>query len=171
MKYLILSLLSRAPTHGYDLLHTYEDMFSLVLPPLNAGQIYTTLSRMERDGLVQKFEVPQDGKPDKWIYELTDAGKQALLDWFTEPISGPRIKDNFFLKLVSAQTSQLIKPRKLIEEQRAQYLQALHDLNTLSLQPEINQDASKLLLTRGAILHLKADLEWLDLCEEVFEEI
>ena len=170
MKFLFLALLSQAPTHGYDLLQTYDDLFSAVLPALNAGQIYTTLSRLERDGLVQNHSVEQEGKPDKRVYELTEAGRQTLLDWFTEPLAGPRLKDNFYFKLISAQVSGSVEPRQLIETQRGEYLQSLHDLNNLALQPEIGADAQKLLLIQGAILHLKADLEWLDLCEDAYGE-
>lgn len=170
MKYLFLSLLSQAPTHGYDLLQTYADLFSAALPPLNAGQIYTTLSRLERDGFVSKVDIEQEGKPDKRVYELTDDGLQALLVWFAEPLSGPRIKDNFYLKLIGARISGLVNPHQLIAGQRQQYLQTLHDLNALVLKPEMIEDPSKLLLVQGAILHLKADLEWLDLCEEAFSQ-
>ena len=168
MKYFFLSLLSRQPTHGYDILQTYHNLFADVLPPLNAGQIYTTLSRLERDGFVEKFSVEQDNKPNKQVYELTDAGHQVLLSWFAEPISGPRIRDNFYLKLVSAGMTDFMPPQHLIADQRRQYLQSLHDLNMLALQPDISADASKLLLIQGAVLHLKADLEWLDLCEDLY---
>jgi DNA-binding PadR family transcriptional regulator len=169
MKYLFLSLLSKQPTHGYDLLQTYETLFSAVLPPLNAGQIYTTLSRLERDGLVEKHEVEQEGKPDKRIYQLTEKGRQVLLEWFAEPLTGPRIKDNFYMKLVSAKMSDLADAQKLIENQRKHYLQSMHDLNNMALQTEVSEDPNKMLLIQGAILHLKADLEWLDLCEEEFK--
>ena len=169
MKYLFLSLISKEPTHGYDLLQTYKDLFSTVLPPLNAGQIYTTLARLERDGLVQKFTIEQTGKPDKQIYKLTDKGQQVLSKWFAEPLTGARIKDNFYLKLISAQMSHLADSQQLIDDQRKHYLQSLHDLNNLALQKDIFDDPAKLLLIQGAILHLKADLNWLDLCEESLE--
>ena len=168
MKNLFLALLSKQPTHGYDLLQTYEDLFSTVLPPLNAGQIYTTLSRLERDGLVRKYEVEQVGKPDKLIYELTEPGQQALSEWFAAPITGPRIKDHFYLKLVSAHLSGLVDTQELIDSQRRQYLQNLHDLNNMVLDKEISDDPNRFLLIQGAILHLKADINWLDLCDEEF---
>jgi DNA-binding PadR family transcriptional regulator len=168
MKYLFLALLSKQPTHGYDLLQKYETLFSAVLPPLNAGQIYTTLSRLERDGLVEDHSVEQEGKPDKRIYQLTEQGNQILLEWFTTPLTGPRIKDNFYMKLISARMSSLVDIQQLIDGQRRQYLQSLHDLNNLALQTDIADDPGKFLLIRGAVLHLKADLEWLDLCEEEF---
>jgi len=169
MKYLFLSLICQTPTHGYDLLQTYERIFSGVLSPLNAGQVYTTLSRLERDGLVRKSEIEQEGKPDKRVYELTAKGHSNLIGWFSEPLAGPRIKDNFYLKLVSARISALIEPRELVTKQREKYLQSLHDLNNLALQDEVGDDPAKLLLIQGAVLHLKADLEWLDLCEEAFK--
>jgi DNA-binding PadR family transcriptional regulator len=168
MKYFFLSLLAQTPTHGYDLLQSFEQLFSQALPPLNAGQIYTTLGRLERDGLVRKSEVEQTGKPDKNVYELTPEGRQALLEWFSEPVAGSRLKDNFYLKLVSAGLSDLADPRDLITRQRQQYLQSLHDLNALALQPAMAEETAKGLLIQGMILHLKADLEWLALCEEAF---
>jgi DNA-binding PadR family transcriptional regulator len=168
MKFLFLALLSKQPTHGYNLLQSYDSLFSAVLPPMNAGQIYTTLSRLERDGLVEDHPVEQEGKPDKRIYQLTEAGQGVLMAWFNEPLTGPRIKDNFFMKLVGAKMSGLVDIRKLIDDQRHQYLQSLHDLNNLALQADISSDPGKFLLIRGAVLHLKADLEWLDMCEEEF---
>ena len=171
MKYFFLSLLAQSPTHGYDLLQTYEQMFATALPPLNAGQIYTTLARLERDGLVRKSEVEQAGKPDKYVYELTAEGREALQAWFAEPLSSPRIKDNFYLKLMSARLSGLADPQRLMAAQRQQYLQSLHNLNEMALQPEFTAEPAKGLLVQGAILHLKADLEWLELCEELFSKL
>jgi len=168
MKNFFLSLLAQAPTHGYDLLQSYEQLFSQALPPLNAGQIYTTLGRLERDGLVQKSEVEQSGKPDKNVYELTPEGREALQAWFSEPVVGSRLKDNFYLKLISARLSGLADPQQLIATQRQQYLQSLHNLNALALQPAMAAEPAKELLIQGMILHLKADLEWLALCEEAF---
>jgi DNA-binding PadR family transcriptional regulator len=168
MRNILLSLLATQPTHGYNLLRVYDEMFGDVLPAINPGQIYTTLSRLRRDGLVSDTSVEQVKKPDKRIYALTDQGRQALLEWFNQPLSSPRIKDNFYLKLMSARMSGLIDPGKLISDQRHRYLQTLHDLNTLTLQPEVSENPSKSVLIQGAILHLKADIEWLDLCEEAF---
>jgi DNA-binding PadR family transcriptional regulator len=168
MRFLLLALLAHKPTHGYDLLQTYDQLFSTVLPPLNAGQIYTTLARLSRDGLVNDTSVEQENKPDKRIYALTETGRRALLEWFSQPLTSPRVKDNFYLKLMSARMSGLIEPGKLIADQRHRYLQTLHDLNTLALKPEVHQNKSKLVLIQGAILHLRADIEWLNLCEEAF---
>jgi len=168
MKTLLLALLAKQPTHGYDLLQMYEDMFSSVLPTLNAGQIYTTLSRLERDGLVSKSTVEQENRPDKRVYSVTEKGQQELQAWFDEVLTGPRIKDNFYLKLMGARISGIIEPIVLIENQRSEYLQLLHDLNLLSLEPEMSHNPIRRVLIQGALLHLRADLEWLDMCEDAF---
>ena len=71
----------QGPAHGYELKQALEQRFGAVLPPLNAGQIYTTLSRLERDGLVDDDAVAQNGRPNKRVYRLTDAGQAELRSW------------------------------------------------------------------------------------------
>ena len=80
MRYPFLALLADGPAHGYELKQALEHRFGDVLPPLNAGQVYTTLQRLERDGLVVGRDVPEDGR-QKRVYELTPAGREALDDW------------------------------------------------------------------------------------------
>ncbi|MEW5987659.1 MAG: PadR family transcriptional regulator [Chloroflexota bacterium] len=165
MKYALLALLAREPAHGYELKQTYERLFAAVLPAVNAGQIYTTLARLERDGLVAARPVEQGDRPDKRVYQLTAAGQTALQEWLASPTPGPRLKDEFLMKWVLAQAAGLGQAADLIERQRRHYLQNLRDLNNLAARPEVRQSQTAELLIQGAILHLKADLQWLDLCE------
>ena len=125
-----------------------------------AGQVYTTLARLEREGLVVGEDVPEDSR-QKRVYALTDAGRAALDEWVAAPTPGPRLRDEFFLKLVLARDAGVADPRRLIERQRHEYLHALRDLAALG--PDGNGVAS--LLAEGAALNLEADLKWLDLCE------
>src|SRR5215208_6065583 len=121
MRNAFLALLARALAHGYELKHAFEAAVGGVWPPLNAGQIYTTLGRLERDGLVQSAHVAQAHRPDKRVYELTAAGKAALEEWIDAPVEGPSLKDEFFMKLVLAQTAGLNSahdPVTLIDRQR-----------------------------------------------------
>jgi DNA-binding PadR family transcriptional regulator len=161
MRYPFLALLAERPAHGYELKQALEQRFGSALPPLNAGQVYTTLSRLERDGLVRGTDVPDDTR-QKRVYELTDAGRDALEEWLEAPTAGPRLRDEFFMKLVLAREAGVADPRLLIERQRREYLQALRDLAAVA--PNGNHVAS--LLLEGAALHLEADLKWLDLCEQ-----
>ena len=139
-----------------------EREFADLLPALNAGQIYVTLGRLERDGLVVGRAVPGDSR-GKRVYELTEAGRAALAAWIEAPVSGTRLKDEFFMKLVVLASARLAEPRQLLERQRREYLQSLRDVNAL-LEANGKGPAAELLL-EGAILHLKADLEWLELIE------
>src|SRR3712207_2068416 len=102
MRYAFLALLGSQPRHGYELKLALEQLFGAVLPPMNAGQIYTTLARLERDGLVRGALVAQSNRPDKRVYELTPAGREALAAWIEEPAAGPQLKDDFFMKLLLA---------------------------------------------------------------------
>ena len=77
MRFPLLALLAGGPAHGYELKQAMEQQFGAVLPPLNAGQIYTTLSRLERDGLVEDDAVAQNGRPNKRVYRLTEAGQSS----------------------------------------------------------------------------------------------
>jgi DNA-binding PadR family transcriptional regulator len=166
MKNVLLALLAKEPAHGYELKQTYEQLFRAVLPPVNAGQIYTTLGRLERDKMVQDQTVEQGDRPDKRVYELTPAGRTAVQSWLEEPVCGPRLRDEFFVKLVLARAAGIADATRLIERQRRAYLQALRDLNELASQADVRANQTARLLIQGAILHLKADVEWLNLCED-----
>lgn len=161
MKHPFLALLARAPAHGYELKHALEERFGTTLPALNAGQVYTTLARLERDGLVDGADVPGDTR-QKRVYRLTAAGRAALEEWLATPTPATRLKDEFFMKLVLAAAAGIADPRALIERQRREYLQALRDL---AAAPS-NGNPVAALLAEGAALHVEADLRWLDLCEQ-----
>jgi DNA-binding PadR family transcriptional regulator len=164
MKFPILAMLASSPAHGYELKRELEQHFGAALPPLNTGQIYTSLARLERDGLVDADRVAQDSRPNKRVYRLTAQGQAALDEWVTQPTPGTRLRDEFFMKLVLAGRAGIADPRVLIERQRGAYLQALRDLDHLS--GAANGDWAESLLIEGAALHLEADLKWLALCEE-----
>jgi DNA-binding PadR family transcriptional regulator len=108
-----------------------ENEFGRLLPALNAGQIYSTLARLERDGLIVGPSVAGDSRR-KRVYELTESGRAALASRIETPVPGPRLKDEFFMKFVVVAAAGLAAE----------------------------------LLVEGAVLHLKADLEWLDLIEQ-----
>ena len=164
MRFPLLALLANGPAHGYELKQALEQQFGSVLPPLNAGQIYTTLSRLQRDGLVDDDAVAQNGRPNKRVYELTEQGRQELDTWVKDATPATRLKDDFFIKLVLARAAGIADPLELIGRQRTAYLQALRDLDDVAAQA--GDDETAALLVEGAALHLEADLKWLDLCEQ-----
>jgi DNA-binding PadR family transcriptional regulator len=168
MRELFLTLLTGRGAYGYELRQTLEREFGDLLPTLNPGQIYSTLARLERDGLIVGQDVVGDSR-GKRVYALTDAGRAVLSEWIETPVPGTRLKDEFFMKLVLVAGAGLAEPRKLLEGQRREYLQSLRDLDGL-LATRAKSAAAELLV-EGAILHLKADLEWLDMIEQRIPEV
>ena len=162
MKEVVLALLHGGGAHGYELKQTLDGKFGDLVPALNAGQIYTTLARLTRDELVTSEPVEGDAR-GKRVYRLTAAGRAMLAEWVKRPVSGMRLKSEFLMKLVAVAAARLAEPGRLIEEQRHEYLQSVRDLDGL-LQSG-RHGATAQLLVEGSILHLRADLEWLDLIE------
>ena len=161
MRSLFLALLADESRYGYEIKQALEQEFGQLLPALNAGQIYSTLARLERDGLVVGQSIAGDNRR-KRVYDLTESGRAVLKAWIETPVPGTRLKDEFFMKLVILASAGLAEPKALIAGQRREYLQSLRDLDA---KVDGSRPAADL-LAEGAILHLKADLEWLDLIEE-----
>src|SRR5262245_34931363 len=87
MRELFLALLAGDPGHGYELKQTLQVQFGDLLPELNGGQIYSTLARLERDGLVLGESVEGDGRR-KRLYQLTEEGRAVLARWIETPVPG-----------------------------------------------------------------------------------
>src|SRR5690349_19128578 len=102
MRWLFLALLSSGPAHGYELKRRYDGLFGAVWDSINIGQIYVTLGRLERDGLVTSTAVRQEKGADRKDYELTELGRKALGGWLDEPADVPLPKSDLLLKLVAA---------------------------------------------------------------------
>jgi DNA-binding PadR family transcriptional regulator len=162
MKEVVLALLHGGGAHGYEVKQTLDGKFGDLLPALNPGQIYTTLARLARDELVSSEPVAGDAR-GKRVYRLTAAGQAVLDDWVNRPVPGMRLKSEFLMKLVAVAAARLMEPSQLIEDQRHEYLQSLRDLDGLLSSGKYGATAQ--LLVEGSILHLRADLEWLDQIE------
>jgi DNA-binding PadR family transcriptional regulator len=168
MKELFLTMLATRSAYGYELRQTLEHAFGQMLPAMNAGQIYSTLARLERDGVVRGVDVPEDAR-GKRVYEITDKGRNELDAWIATPVPGGRLKNEFFMKFVMLVWARLAPPNDLIDGQRREYLRSLRSLDELlDADP---QDPTIELLVEGAILHLKADLEWLDMMQRRWTEM
>jgi DNA-binding PadR family transcriptional regulator len=163
MRMPLLALLAKEPAHGYELKTQLEQIFGEAYPAPNIGQIYVTLQRLERDGLVCSQDVVQTTRPNKRVYELTDAGREAVIDWIDKPSEGPRVRDEFFMKLALSPQAGTSDRLGLINRQRRYYLAQLRSLSELAVAADRRIPR---LLIEGAILHLQADLDWLQRCQE-----
>lgn len=164
LKHTLLGLLVQEPRHGYELKNAFETMLGGTWP-LNIGQVYTTLNRLERDGLVESEVIAQELLPDRIVYSITKTGREALADWLGKPARETiRLKDEFFVKLLVHQLVGSSGALALIWQQRQVNMRTLAQLTALLSDSTL--DPATRLLIEGAILHVEADLRWLDLCEE-----
>ncbi|HLI41638.1 MAG TPA: PadR family transcriptional regulator [Streptosporangiaceae bacterium] len=161
----LLALLAKEPAHGYELKLALEQTFGAAYPSPNIGQIYVTLKRLEHDGLVSSQDVEQDRRPNKRVYELTPRGREALRAWVDAPSDGPRVRDDFFVKLILAPMAGLADRMELMNKQRRHYLGMMRALAELHSETDPAEVAARLLI-EGAVLHLQADLDWLQRCQE-----
>lgn len=163
----LLGLLAKEPTHGYELKQAVETEFGELWPAVNIGQIYSTLARLEAAGLVRSTAVSQDSRPAKKVFELTAAGREELQQWVDDLVPAARVRDRFFVKLVLAARFQLADPITLIDRQRRAYLRRLRQLTDVAEQA---RGLAARLAVEGAVLHLQADLTWLERCEEALSQ-
>jgi len=160
----VLAMLAKEPSHGYQLRARLRQALGPLGDGMNDGQIYVTLTRLEKAGLVASQ--PAAGlpeRPDRKMYELTPAGQQRVADWLSD-VSWPRSDlAEFHLKLIAAASAGLADPLAIVDAQRRELLRRLRDVQRAALA-EPDRSAAGLLL-EGIVLRLQADLRWLEACE------
>lgn len=160
----LLALLERGPRHGYQLRSEFDAATGATWP-LNVGQVYSTLDRLERDGLVG-----QDGDPDaegRIAYRITELGRADLALWFGSPVTrqgAPR--DELAIKLALAVTTPGVDVLTVVQTQRAATMTSLQELTRLKLRAD--GDAGELawsLVLDSLVFRAEAEIRWLDHCE------
>ena len=153
----LLGLLEREPSHGYDLKRDYDALFGRG-KPLPFGQVYSTLSRLARDGKVTGGDSEPGSGPDRKRYAITDLGESELNAWLAEPIEPePHLQTVLFAKVVVA--LMLGRPADAyLDTQRAAHLRRMRELTELKRSGSL-MDA---LLADHGLFHLEADLRWID---------
>jgi DNA-binding PadR family transcriptional regulator len=158
--HVILGLLVRRPQHGYELKQAYD----AVLPqakPLAFGQVYATLSRLERDGLVTPGVADQDGGPERTSFAVTDKGRTNLDAWLGEVESpAPYVTSALLAKVIVALlAADSDRARAYLIAQRAAHASRLRELTLLKTDPSAG--VGDVIAADFAIVHLDADLRWL----------
>lgn len=161
VRHSLLALLSGGAMHGYRLKTEFEAATADVWP-LNVGQVYTTLGRLERDGLVAAG-AEADGQK---VYEITGAGREELRRWFETPVQREVVpRQELAIKLVFAMRSGMADVAAVVQQQRMATVRALQDLTRLKAHAESSGDTAWLLILDGLAFQAEAETRWLDLCE------
>jgi DNA-binding PadR family transcriptional regulator len=160
----LLSLLAQEASHGYELRARLQLALGPLAEALNAGQVYVTLNRLEKAGLVTWERVGQTDRPDRKVYELTAAGHERVAEWLADTSWPKPAPAEFHLKLVAAAAAGLGDPVRLVDVQRHALLAELAAAQRAALAEPDGSVAG--LLLEGVVLRLQADLRWLEACAE-----
>ncbi|MEV0035368.1 PadR family transcriptional regulator [Streptomyces sp. NPDC050804] len=154
----LLGLLESGPRHGYDLKRAFDQQFGHDRP-LHYGQVYSTMSRLLKNGLVAVDGVETGGGPERKRYAITDAGVTDVERWLGQPEKPePYLQSALYTKIVIA----LLTGRSaadLLDTQRAEHLRMMRDLTARKREGDLADQ----LICDHALFHLEADLRWLEL--------
>jgi DNA-binding PadR family transcriptional regulator len=173
VKHLFLTLLTQNELHGYELKNGFEDLAGGKWP-LNFGQVYQTLSRLERDGFIESYEVIQTDKPDKKVYRVTEAGRKHLQDWFKAEDNWNLFFDELALKIMAFDLIDSEEALTILRSYRSFILLVIKSLTRMltemqqgqpgtSTSPTGSANATKSSLAMLVELNLhraEADLQW-----------
>lgn len=161
IKHGFLALLEEQPLNGFQLKRGFEDRTG-DLWPLNVGQVYTTLQRLERDGLVAVADEVDGHKR----YALTPTGRDVLDEWFAAPVvRQPPERDELVLKVGLALAVEGVDAVELLRRQRTATLEVMqtHAAAKAAAEPD---DLAWLAILDSLLLQAEAEIRWLDLCEQ-----
>jgi len=159
VKHALLALLSEGPKYGLQLRQEFEARTGEVWP-LNVGQVYTTLQRLERDGLVEADDSEEEG-PQK-SFRITAEGQQELTEWLRTPpdLSEPP-RDELVIKILVALRVPGIDVREVIQAHR-RYLVELMQQWTRLKEDEADFDLTFALVVDAELFRLDSVVRWLD---------
>lgn len=162
----LLVLLEERPRHGYDLRVEFEQQTG-ALWPLNSGQVYTTLDRLERDGLVASQPDEGDASGRRRLYRVTTDGRSAMRAWLRTPDDVDHLpRDELVMKVLLALAISTEKGRQVIAAHRRTLLQRLQQLQRDRRDDPAPPTLAGELVADALIGRLEADLRWLDRSDE-----
>lgn len=161
VKYGILTLLFLRENHGYELKVELESLLS-IKGKINPGQIYTTLDRLIRDQLVSSAGIDDQ---ERKLYKLESEGGNQLKKWLLEPVPYHSTRDDFHFKWSCARKIHFDQENIMIEKQKTMIMKDVMELTKLKTELLIQGEENKYLLISGTLLHLEADLNWINQVE------
>lgn len=148
--------------YGYQLRAAFEESTGGTWP-LNIGQVYTTLSRLERDDLVSPLPEQDGGQRS---YRITGAGRVELSAWFATPVShADRPRDELAIKLALAITTPGVDVPAVLQAQRGATMRTLQEYTRLKMGADKPADLPWRLVIDAMLFQAEAEVRWLDHCE------
>jgi DNA-binding PadR family transcriptional regulator len=161
----LLAMLAKEASQGHELRRRLNRALGPLGEAMNDGQIYVTLSRLEKGGFVTRAgaEVGSDGRK---VYALTSRGHERVAAWLAD-VAWPRPDlAEFHLKLIAAAQAGLADPVAIVDAQRRELLRHLGEAQRAAMAEA--EGSGPALLLEGVVLRLQADLRWLEACERAW---
>ncbi len=173
LPHVILTVLSTRDATGYDI--TKEFSYSIgYFWKASHQQVYRELNKMAQNELVTCVLQPQEGKPDRKVYSITEAGRKALGEWFEQPTTQPTVRDEFSAKLMACAiepSAPFTKQVASLIEESKQLINHYKEIEANNYADPVNLDKSarleRLTLRRNLILREA----WVSWAEEVQAEL
>ncbi len=167
VRHALLALLAEEPAHGYQLKAAFEARTGGSWT-LNIGQVYSTLQRLERDGLV----VADEPDEDRIVHRATDAGRRALATWYATPIVPvPPPRDELAIKVLIAIAAPDVDEAAVVQRQRTALLEHLQALTRRKIELDPVRDLAEILHLDALLLRSEAEVRWLDVCEARLRQV
>jgi len=166
----LLALLEQGPMYGFQLRADFERRTGATWP-LNIGQVYTTLSRLERDGFVANDGADDEGHV---VYRITDEGRVEVRSWFATPVERTQPpRDELAIKLALAVTVPGVDVSAVIQQQRGATMTALQDYTRVKRATDVTGASGAIeptglawtLVLDSLVFAAEAEIRWLDHCE------
>ncbi len=163
VRHSLLALLAEEPRHGYGLKSNFERSTAGTWP-LNVGQVYTTLARLERDGLAEPTAPTEQGPGARQSWRITDLGRAALAQWFEAPVAlDPPARDELAIKVLLAIAADVDSVGPILVRQRAAALLRMAELTRAKAKADPARELPWVLVLDALLLKLDAEVRWLDL--------
>src|SRR5262252_3481733 len=159
VRHALLALLSEGPKYGNQLRQEFEERTGEVWP-LTVGQVYTTLQRLERDGMVESEDATSDG-PQK-AFHSTPAGEEELLGWLRTPadITSPP-RDELVIKVLVAVRVPGVDVHDVVQAHRRRIVEMMQDWTRIKRDSDPDE-VSPALVVDSELFRLDAVVRWLD---------
>lgn len=176
LEYAILGFLAERPRSGYDLKTRCFDDTARGFWTADQAQVYRTLDRLQKARWVTATRKRQAGKPDRKIFDITHAGREALAEWLASPLPIPPPRDPFLAQVFFGASTPDAALVGLLGAQRslhAQRIDMLRDLSSrIAKEPGVapREEVLKQTVLDGALASERASVEWLDDCVRAIQE-
>jgi DNA-binding PadR family transcriptional regulator len=173
--FILLGFLKIQPATGYELKKMIDESVSHFWNE-SFSQIYPTLAKMEREGLVESELKPQSGKPDKKIYTITDYGSGLLDEWLRSEVHMPKVKLEILVKLFFGffvSKEDVLRQIRLFRKTNMELLEQMNGIER-EVKQETESDPDMifpLFTVKYGQAHYRASVEWCDIVESKLKNL